>query len=335
MRAVVVHGAEDLRLEERELDTSTGSVVVRPVVGGICGSDLHYVASGRVGAFAIQEPLVLGHEVVGIVESGGDDAFPRGTRVAVHPATPDASCPECRAGVPNVCRHGRYLGSAATFPHTQGGFAERIAVRPDQLRRIPDELPLHRAVLAEPLAVGLHAINRAGGVRGRRVLVTGGGPIGLLAAGAAVVLGAAFVTVTDLLPRPLQIAEQLGAGRTIDLRDASVPDESADVVLEASGSPAAVSAAAAAAVRRGLVIQIGMLPGEPRPIALAPLIAKEVALLGSFRFDSELDAALAMLGQHQVLERVVSHRFSVDEVHEAFAVAADPAISSKVVLDLS
>jgi len=335
MRALVAHGAHDLRIEERELDRSTGSVVVRPVYGGICGSDLHYFASGRVGAFAIREPLVLGHEVVAEVVDDPDGRFRTGARVAVHPATADGTCPECLAGRPNVCRNGRYLGSAATLPHTQGAFAELAALRPDQLRALPDSLPTLRAVLAEPLAVGLHAIARAGGVAGKRVLVSGAGPIGLLAAGAAVALGAEAVTVTDLLERPLGVARELGAARTIDLTSEEVEPEAFDVVLEAAGAPAAVTTAITAVARRGLVVQIGMVPGEARPIAVAPLIAKEAALLGTFRFDTELDGAVALLDRHPGFDAVVSHIRPLEDALAAFELAADASLSSKVVLALS
>ena len=119
----------------------------------------------------------------------------------------------------NVCRNARYLGSAASDPHTQGGFAEFILVRPDQVRPLPDSLPLSRAVLAEPLAVALHALGRAGGVSGARVLVGGSGPIGLLVAGAAKATGAAEVWTTDLLSHPLSIAGQLASTETVRIGD--------------------------------------------------------------------------------------------------------------------
>jgi L-idonate 5-dehydrogenase len=335
MRALVAHGAHDLRIEDRDLDRATGTAVVRPLFGGICGSDLHYYASGRVGAFALREPLVLGHEVVGEVVEDPGGRFRAGDRVVVHPATADGTCPECRAGHPNVCRHGRYLGSAATMPHTQGAFAELVALRPDQLRALPDELPTLRAVLAEPLGVALHAIGRADGVGGRRVLVSGAGPIGLLAAGAAMALGAASVTVTDLLPHPLAAAARLGVAAAVDLTHDEVEPEGYDVVLEAAGAPAALSTAVAAVARRGTVVQIGMLPGEARPAALAPLIAKEVTLRGAFRFDTELDDAVRMLTAHPELDAVISHTFPFAEALTAFDVAADPGRSSKVVLALA
>jgi L-idonate 5-dehydrogenase len=186
MKALVVHGAGDLRFDDLPaLTPESGQVLVRNTHGGICGSDLHYYKHGAVGAFSLKEPLVLGHEVVGRIEDDPSGAVAAGTPVAIHPATPCGNCPECLAGVRNVCRNARYFGSAASFPHTQGGFSEYMIVRQDQIRLLPDTLPLSRAVLAEPLAVGLHALNRAGGVAGAKVLVGGSGPIGILAAGPA------------------------------------------------------------------------------------------------------------------------------------------------------
>jgi L-idonate 5-dehydrogenase len=310
-------------------------VLVRPVHGGICGSDLHYYREGRDGTFALQQPLVLGHEVVAIVEHDPDGKFSAGDRVAVHPATADGTCPECRGGRPNICRNARDLGSAASMPHTQGAFAEQAMFRADQLRKLPETLPTLRAVLAEPLAVGVHAIARAGGVRDKRVFVSGAGPIGLLAAAAAVALGAASVTVGDLLPRPLEIARTLGVDATLVLGDDKPTDESFDVVLEAAGAPTALSTALAAAARGGVVVQIGMLPGEARPVSLAPLVGHEVDLRGTFRFTTELDTAIALLDGNPALDAVITHRFPLQDALTAFEVAADAAQSSKVVLDLS
>src|SRR6476659_6779203 len=183
MKALVVHGAGDLRFDDLPAQApEPGQVLVRNTHGGICGSDLHYYKHGAVGAFSLREPLVLGHEVVGRIEYDPSGALAAGTPVAIHPATPCGHCPECLTGVRNVCRNARYFGSAASFPHTQGGFSEYMIVRQDQIRMLPDTLPLSRAVLAEPLAVGLHALNRAGGVAGAKVLVGGSGPIGTLAA---------------------------------------------------------------------------------------------------------------------------------------------------------
>ncbi|HEY0375313.1 MAG TPA: L-idonate 5-dehydrogenase [Amnibacterium sp.] len=334
MRALVASGARELRIEEREPDPSIGPVVFRPLYGGICGSDLHYYREGRVGAFAILEPLVLGHEVVGVVEEDPTGRFAPGTRATVHPATSCGTCPECLAARPNLCRFARYLGSAASMPHTQGAFAERVIVRPDQVRVLPDALPTLRGVLAEPLGVGIHAIARAGGVAGRRVLVSGAGPIGLLAAGAAAALGAASVTVADVLAEPLAIARALGATATVHLREEQPEPAGFDVVIEAAGVPAALTTAVASTTRGGTVVQVGMLPASPAPVALATLVSREIELRGAFRFDAEIDDAVALLADRPGFDAVITHVLPLDAYQEAFEVAADAARSSKVVLRL-
>ncbi len=146
MHACVVHGAGDLRVEERPYDgPAAGEIAVAVALGGICGSDLHYYHRGRVGDFAVSEPMVLGHEVVGRVAALGagveGPAAPAvGTAVAVHPATPCGVCPECARGARNVCAHTRYLGSAAHTPHVQGGFAQYITVPAGQVRALPPGL---------------------------------------------------------------------------------------------------------------------------------------------------------------------------------------------------
>lgn len=336
MLALVVHGPGDLRFDDLpQPSPDLGQVLVRNTHGGICGSDLHYYRHGAVGAFALREPLVLGHEVVGRVESDPSGTLPRDTPVAVHPASPCGDCPECAAGIPNVCRNARYLGSAASFPHTQGGFSEYMVVRQDQLRVLPPTLPLSRAVLAEPLAVGLHALNRAGGVAGAKVLVSGSGPIGILAAGAAKAAGADEVWTTDLLDLPLKIALDAGVDRAVRIGTDGLPDQYFDVALEASGATVAVGPTLAAVRRRGVLVQLGMFPPGPRPAELSGLVTKEIDVRGAFRFDTELDESIALLARTSVLDPVITHTFDLPDAVAAMDLAADPASSGKVVLRLS
>src|SRR6476620_5285959 len=326
MKALVVHGAGDLRFDDLPAQApEPGQFLVRNTHGGICGSDLHYYKHGAVGAFSLREPLVLGHEVVGRIEYDPSGAL----------ATPCGHCPECLAGVRNVCRNARYFGSAASFPHTQGGFSEYMIVRQDQIRVLPDTLPLSRAVLAEPLAVGLHALNRAGGVAGTKVLVGGSGPIGILAAGAAKAAGAAEVWTTDILDHPLEIALDVGVDRTVRIGTDSLPDQYFDVAIEASGASVALGATLAATRRRGVMVQLGMFPPGPRPAELSALVAKEIDYRGAFRFDTEFDDSIALLAGSAALDPAVTHTFDLLEAVQAMDVAADPAVSGKVVLRLS
>lgn len=212
--------------------------------------------------------------------------------------------------------------------------SELLLVDRSMVRVLPRSLPLRRAALAEPLAVGLHGITLAGGVDGARVLVTGSGPIGLLTAAAALAGGAAQVTATDVLPGPLERARALGVHRTVDVSAEELPAEAYDVVLECSGVPASINAAFRAARRAGVHVQLGMVPDEPKGINLAPMISKELTVLGSFRFKDEIDAAVALLDARPEIEQVVTHELPADRALEAFAVARDSQASGKVLVAL-
>ncbi|MFJ4171570.1 L-idonate 5-dehydrogenase [Paenarthrobacter sp. NPDC089714] len=340
MHAVVAHGPGDLRIENLpEPSLATDKVLVRVVYGGICGSDLHYAKDGRNGAYTIAEPLTLGHEVVGVVHQVGAavvSALPVGRRVAIHPARPTPLPGGVHGAGFNLIQGGSYLGSASTSPHTQGGFAGFIEVTPEQLRGLPDELPLRTAALAEPLAVAIHGVSRLGDkVKGANVLVSGAGPIGNLAILALRAAGAAKITASDIQDFPLEVARQAGADDVVRLGSGEKPqDEGFDVVVECAGVVPSVVAALDAARRGGAVLQLGMLPAGPLPVHLAGLIAKELTFFGSQRFDVELDAAVSLLAAEPRAAAIVSQVFELSEAVEAFACAADSSRSSKVLLKI-
>ncbi|MFJ6572918.1 L-idonate 5-dehydrogenase [Streptomyces sp. NPDC091292] len=342
MRACVIHGAGDLRVQEHPRPLpGPGQALVAVRYGGVCGSDLHYWRHGGVGDFRLREPMVLGHEVVGTVVGYGDGVGAGfggpvpGTEVAVHPATPCGVCPECADGRRHVCRDTRYLGSAARMPHVQGGFAAEITVPADQLRALPAGLPLRRAALAEPLSVALHAVRRAGDVAGRHVLVTGAGPIGCLVVAAAKAAGAARVTVTDLLPEALRYAALAGADtlvRADDPDDAGWPDE-VDAAVEASGVAAGLDSCLRRVRRGGTVVQLGMLPPGESPFAGNLVVSREIELRGAFRFDTEFDQALTLLASDPRFDALISEVTPLAEAPRAFELAADRSRSCKVLLD--
>ncbi|MEU5928235.1 L-idonate 5-dehydrogenase [Streptomyces antimycoticus] len=337
----VIHGQGDLRIEELpEPEPAPGQALVAIRYGGICGSDLHYHRHGGVGDFRLQEPMVLGHEVVGTVVAYGEAATGPavGTPVAVHPATPCGECPECSDGRANVCRDTRYLGSAARTPHVQGGFASHIVVPAAQLRALPEGLEPRRAALAEPLAVALHAVRRAGAVKGRHVLVTGAGPIGCLAIAAARAAGAATITATDLLPRALEFAAAAGATacvRADDPDDPNWPSDEMDVAIEASGVAAGLDTCLRRVRRGGVVVQLGMLPPGQSPFAGNLLVAREIELRGALRFHTEFDDALRLLAAEPSFDALISGVRPAREAVEAFGQAADRSQSCKVLLDFA
>lgn len=209
-RAVVVHAPHHLELETRETpDLAPDQVRVRVHTGGICGSDLHYYHAGGFGAVRIKAPMVLGHELSGTVEAVGDEVslVTIGQRVAVNPSLPCGQCENCRRGLRNHCTSMRFFGSAMRWPHVDGGFRDHVLCHASQAVPIGDNVSFAAAALAEPTAVCLHALNRAGSLVGKRVLITGAGPIGALTAAVAKLAGAMEVVVTDIVDQPLAIAK--------------------------------------------------------------------------------------------------------------------------------
>ena len=340
MKTLFIHGREDIRLEDVPTpEPGPGEVRLRIAYVGVCGSDLHYYFNGANGAFVVEEPMAPGHEVSGVVDFDPSGKLDPGTPVTVHPATFGDPIP----GIEDK-RHlfpgGSYLGSASTHPHTQGGMSEFLIVKDFMVRPLPEGMDLRVAALAEPLGVALHGINVAGGVEGKKVVVSGSGPIGLLAAAAAVAKGAAEVVSTDVLAGPLDRAHQLGARpvRVGGAGSAELPRGHFDVALECSGIPAAVSATIEAVRPAGIHAQIGMMGAGPQPIALATLIAKEIQLRGCFRFNTEIDEAIELLAARpEIADVVVTHVFrgdSADSAVEAFTTARDSDASGKVLVDM-
>ena len=341
MQAVRIHAKHDMRTEQiPSPEPAPDEVRLRVCYAGICGSDLHYYADGAAGIFAIREPLIPGHEVSGVVDLDPAGSFEVGTPVTVHPATWGTPQPDLTDEQRHLWPGGGYLGSASTWPHTSGGLAEHLVVRRDQVRRLPGSLPMKRAALAEPLAVGLHGLAISGGIRGKRVLVSGSGPIGLLTAAAAAAEGATEVVCTDLLTGPLERARSLGAASpvpigTVQIGVETLPDSYFDVSLECAGVPAALHGLLLATRRAGVVVQVGNLPNEARPVNLAPLVSKEIRLLGTFRFNAEIDDAITLLDENPQIEQVITHVLPIEDVDEAFAVAENSEISGKVLVQVS
>ncbi len=334
MKLLAIHGAEDIRWEDRPTpEPGEGEVRLRVRFVGICGSDLHYYFHGKNGEYAVREPLTPGHELSAEVDLDPSGRLAPGTPVTVHPARfgPSVAGLEDR---PHLRAGGDYLGSAAGFPHRQGGAAEMLLVEEYMIRVLPAGLSLERAALAEPLAVAIHAAGLAGDLRGTRALVIGAGPIGLLVVAAAVHAGAAVVGASDVRPEPLDRARALCATETFLVGTDAIDPESFDVVFECSGVGVALTQAVRAARRAGTIVQVGMLPDAEIGVNLAPMLAKELTLRGAFRFSTEIDDAIALLASTAALDAVVSHVIPATDAVAAFATARDSSASAKVLLSL-
>jgi len=343
MKALYVHGAKDLRLDAcASAEPGAGQLRIRMARGGICGSDLHYYAHGGFGTVRLREPMILGHEVSGHVigVGAGVTGFAEGDLVAVSPSRPCGACQYCLRGLPNHCENMAFYGSAMPFPHIQGAFREELVAEASQCVKAGG-LSAAEAAMAEPLSVALHAIQRAGPVLGRRVLVTGCGPIGVLAIMAARRAGAAEIVATDIADGVLAYARAAGADRVLNtaadpeaLRPDCAGKGSFDLMIECSGAAPALVGGIAALRPRGIIVQLGLSGDMALP--MMQITAKELDLRGSFRFHEEFPTAVAMMRAGLIdVRALVTHSFPLAEHETAFRTALDRSRAMKVQLDFA
>jgi L-idonate 5-dehydrogenase len=339
MRAVVIHAPKDLRIDSfPDPAPGAGEVRVKIEAGGICGSDLHYYHHGGFGTVRIKQPMALGHEIAGVVAAvgAGVTGLSEGTRVAVNPSLPCGHCAYCREGLRNQCLDMRFMGSAMRDPHVQGGFREFMTVDASQAVPIAPTLSLGEAAMAEPLSVCLHAAHQAGPLLGKRVLVTGCGPIGALSILVARYGGAAEIVATDVAEAPLAVARKLGASHAVNVaaQPAALDPWRAgkgtfDVLFEASGNQAALRAALDVIRPGGVIVQLGL--GGEMTLPLNTLVTKELQLRGTFRFDREFDLAVRLMGEGLLdVKPLISATLPFQEAISAFELASDRSRAMKV-----
>ena len=344
MRAAVLHGAEDMRVESRTTPAiQPGMVLIRNRRVGVCGSDLHYFQHGYCAAFVPDRPFVLGHELCGEVIAVGDgvETPTVGERVTVNPARSCLTCSYCKQGRPNLCTKIIMLGSASTTPPTDGAFAELVSVRADQCHALPDGLDDGLAAMTEPFAVALHAVKRAMPPAGKSVLVMGGGAIGLLVATTARAFGARCVVLADIVAERLTFAEKFACDATVnpskDLLGqlAGLPvDEGFDLVFEASGARPALRQAFDLVRPGGDLVQIGTVGNDDVPLPANLLMNREIRFIGSMRYGDVFDEALQLMSAGRVdLSPLISRVVPLADSAEAMRLAGNKSLSVKVQID--
>jgi L-iditol 2-dehydrogenase len=330
-RAAVLHAPGDVRLENRPWpEPAPLEVVVEIRSVGVCGSDVHYYEHGRIGGFIVEQPLVLGHESMGVVVARGRDAQRHeiGTRVALEPGVPCGRCEQCRHGRYNLCPHVSFFAT----PPIDGAFARYVAIHEDFAYALPDGVSDDEGALLEPLSVGLWACWKGRVGADTSVLVTGAGPIGQLAMQVARALGATDVTVTDVNAHRLEVASRTGATRTVDVSDTPLAEAGveADVLLECSGHPASLADGIRALRPAGVAVAVGMGPEEDATVPMAAIQAKEITLTGTFRYANTYPAALALVADRRVdVDAIVSGHFPLEEAETALRANSEDAASIK------
>ncbi|MFK7901741.1 MAG: L-idonate 5-dehydrogenase [Nitratireductor sp.] len=331
MRAIVIHKAKDLRVEDVESEAlKAGQVKIKMATGGVCGSDLHYYNHGGFGPITLKEPMILGHEVSGFISELGEgvDDFSVGDLVAVSPSRPCYDCEYCHKGQHNHCLNMRFYGSAMPFPHIQGAFREEMVADASQCV-VANGLSAGEAAMAEPLSVCLHATRRAGEMLGKNVLITGAGPIGSLCILAAKCAGAKQITVTDVSSAALEFAKSIGADNVINTMDAPQTLEayaankgSFDVLFECSGVEVALRSAIPTMRPKAIIMQLGL--GGDMSLPMMQITAKELELRGSFRFHEEFEVAIELMRKGAIdVKPLITHTLSLEDAQSAFDIAAD------------
>lgn len=332
MRVSVLRKAGDIGVEEREIPRpGRGEVLIEIGSVGVCGSDVHYYEHGRIGSYVVEAPLVLGHEAGGTVVEVGPDvsALRSGQRVSIEPGVPCRHCRQCLAGRYNLCPDVRFF---ATPPY-DGAFSQYVVMPVEFVFPVPDTISDDAAGLLEPLSVGIWACRRVSVAPGTSVLVTGAGPIGIIAAQVARAYGADRVTVTDVNPHRLALAARLGLD-TVDVSANPLAEVGVepDVLIECSGNPRATWDALTTVARAGRVVLVGM-GGDELRLPLPYIQDREITLTGAFRYANTWPTAIELAASGRVdLDAVVTGHFDLASAEAALTAARSDPTAVKLIV---
>lgn len=317
MSASVLTAQGQIGIESRPVPTAqAGEVLIRILSVGVCGSDVHYFEHGRIGPFVVEAPLVLGHEASGqIVGVGpGVDKTRIGKRVSIEPQRPCRVCDFCKSGAYNLCPSMEFMAT----PPVDGAFVEYVTVLADFAFDVPDSVSDDSAALMEPLSVGIAAAQKGGIKVGDRVLISGGGPIGVISAQVARAFGASEIIVTDILAPRRELALRFGATRVIDPLTESLDGLDANVFIDASGAEPAILAGIRATRSRGTVVLVGS--AEQIALSVPEVAMRELNITGIFRYTGTWPIARNLVETGQVLlDPLVTHHYGLEQVEEALA----------------
>ena len=320
MRASVLHGPKDVRVEERPVPTpGPDEVLVQVGSVGVCGSDVHYYQEGRIGEFVVRDPLVLGHEAGGRVVGVGADvsADCLGERVSLEPGVPCRRCAQCRRGAYNLCPDIVFFAT----PPVDGAFCEYVVLAADFAYPVPESMSDDAAGLVEPLSVGVWANRKAGTAAGSRLLVAGAGAVGLLVTQVARALGAGEVVVTDVDAGRRELAKRLGATAVLDplVTSPVAAGVEVDAFVDCSGAPAAIAGGVPVVRPGGAVVLVGMGADE-LTLPLSTIQRRELSVTGTFRYANTWPAAIALAANGDVdLDALVTGHVDLDQAEEALA----------------
>jgi len=331
MKAMKLTGIRQMEMMEVPTPSilNDRDVLIRMKTLGVCGSDIHYYVSGKIGSQVVQYPFAVGHEGAGQVEAVGKGVslVQPGDRIAIEPAMPCWECDQCLAGRPHTCRHLRFLGCPG---QAEGSLSEYIVMPETSCFRIPDQMSYDEAAISEPLAIGVYAVRQSIPMEGARVGILGFGPIGMSVLLPALAQGASEVYVSDKIEERLRMAEENGATLTAhaDREDVvgkfsdRVP-ELLDVVFECCGQQEAVDQAVELLKPGGKLMIIGIPEFDRWTFAVDTSRRKEICIQHVRRQNEAVQPALDMMARGEVsVAPMVTHRYGFQDTKQAFDLVA-------------
>jgi L-iditol 2-dehydrogenase len=322
-RCMFLDAEHRFEMKECEMPVpAADEVLVRIAANGICGSDIHFYAEGRLGNFVVTVPYIPGHEASGtVVGFGGSvEGFSPGDKVVIEPGIPCGRCEYCKSGRYNLCPSVVFLSA----PPINGTFCDYVCVRSDFIYKIPEDMPPEYAAMVEPAAVAVHSINRAGSINGKDGLIFGMGPIGLLTLQAFKAAGGGKAICVDIMDNRLKFAEELGADEVINPKDGKVISNLGDVVFETAGSPVTTAQLFTAARAGATVVQVGWPAGNIVGMNMADFLDKELNYVGVNRYANAYPAAIRYISDGRInVKPLITHIFDFDKTPEAFRFAKE------------
>jgi D-xylulose reductase len=343
MKALVLEEKHKLSLRDFSIDEPLGPHDVRIALRavGVCGSDVHYYQHGAIGPFVVREPMILGHEAAGVVVETGSSVtnLKPGDRVCMEPGIPDPNSRATRLGIYNLDPAVRFWATPPVH-----GILRPTVVHPAAFTfKLPDNVSFAEGAMVEPLAVGMHGVNKARVRAGDVAVVVGAGPIGMVTALAAMAGGCSKVFITDVQPQKLELAGKYPGITPVNVREKDITEVvkevtegwGADIVFEASGNVRALQGAFDPLCPGGCVVFIGM-PPEPVSLNIVGAQVKEARIENVFRYAHVFPRALALMGAGKIdVKPLITDRFGFEESIAAFDFASNmPPQSVKVQIEL-
>jgi L-iditol 2-dehydrogenase len=343
-KAAFMTGLHSIEIRDTEVPKpKDDEVLVRIEYVGICGSDVHFYETGKIGDFIVEPPFILGHETAGVVEEVGSNVkdLKAGDKVALEPGVPCGICQSCRSGWYNLCPQVVFMAA----PPYHGALTKYLTHSAAFSFKLPNNVSTMEGALIEPLAVGLHAAGQVGVALGDSVTILGAGCIGLVSLLAAKASGAGRVYISDIEDKRLSFAKKLGATETINAKEVDTIEKigalteghGTDKVIECAGSPVTIAQTPHLVSRSGTIVLVGMSLQDEINYNLMQLILKEASITTVFRYRNKYPVAIEAIASGAIkIKDIVTHTFDFEDTKKAFDfVIENPSDVVKAVIKVS